>query len=169
MPFVIRFPGEIPAGTRNRDLIENVDFASLLADFAGVEIPPGMNTQGRSFRENLEGRTPEDWRQSTYYRYWLHQAHRPAHFGIRGERYKLAFYYGQPLGMPGAESTATEPAWEFYDLEKDPYESRNAYDDPGYVEVIRELKGKLQELREEVGDTDEQYPVMREILEKSWD
>ena len=37
MPFVIRYPKEIPAGTRNKDIILNVDFASLLADYAGVK------------------------------------------------------------------------------------------------------------------------------------
>jgi arylsulfatase A-like enzyme len=168
MPFVIRYPGEIPAGTRNDDLIENVDIASLLADYAGIEIPADMGVQGRSFRENLRGNTPDNWRKSTYYRYWLHQAHRPAHFGIRGERYKLAFYYGQPLGLPGTESTPTEPAWEFYDLMEDPGEQHNAYRDPEYREIIAGLKEKLRQLREEVGDTDEQYPVMQEILEKHW-
>jgi len=168
MPFVIRYPGEIPAGTRNNDLIENVDFASLLADYAGIEIPADMGVQGRSFRENLRGNTPDNWRKSTYYRYWLHQAHRPAHFGIRGERYKLALYYGQPLGLPGTESTPTEPAWEFYDLMEDPGEQRNAYRDPEYREIISGLKEELRQLREEVGDTDEQYPVMQEILEKHW-
>lgn len=39
MPFVIRYPKEIPAGTRNKDMILNIDFASLLADYAGVKAP----------------------------------------------------------------------------------------------------------------------------------
>ena len=169
MPFVIRFPGEIPAGTRNRDLVENVDFASLLADFAGIEVPENMAVQGRSFRGNLQGNTPRGWRKQTYYRYWLHQAHRPAHFGIRGERYKLAFYYGQPLDMPGAEREMTEPAWEFYDLEQDPRELHNAYGDPEYLEVITDMKEELLKLRAELGDTDEQFPAMKEILDKNWD
>lgn len=169
MPFVIRYPGEIQAGTRNRDIIENRDFASLLADYARVEIPASMEVQGRSFRENLKGSTPGDWRDASYYRYWLHQEHRPAHFGIRGERYKLAFYYGQPLGMPGAEPEATEPDWEFFDLQEDPHELRNAYDDSAYREIIASMKKDLIRLRTEAGDTDEQYPVMGEIIEKYWE
>lgn len=169
MPFVIRYPDEIPGGTRNNDLIENADFASLLADYAGIDIPADAEVQGRSFRGNLKGNTPDNWRKSTYYRYWLHQAHRPAHFGIRGERYKLAFYYGQPLGMPGAESIETEPAWEFYDLLEDPREQHNAHGDPRYREVIANLKEELQNLRAKLGDTDEQYPVMQEIFNKHWD
>ena len=51
MPFVIRYPGHIPAGKRVKDLILNVDFASTLSDFAGVEAPEGA--QGRSFKPIL--------------------------------------------------------------------------------------------------------------------
>jgi hypothetical protein len=27
--------------------------------------------QGRSFRANLEGHSPRDWRKAMYYRYWI--------------------------------------------------------------------------------------------------
>ena len=75
MPFVIRYPKEIPAGTRNKDIILNIDFASLLADYAGVKVPE--LSQGRSFRENLKGKTPADWRKNMYYRYWTHETGSP--------------------------------------------------------------------------------------------
>ncbi len=169
MPFVIRYPGEIPAGTRNSDLIENVDFLPLLADYAGVEVPESMQIQGRSFRDNLNGHTPPDWRNSSYYRYWLHLVRRPAHFGIRGERYKLAFYYGQPLDMTGAEGESTEPAWEFFDLQEDPHELHNAYFDPVYQRIIAAMKEELKMKREELGDTDEEYPEMGRIIDEYWD
>lgn len=35
MPFVIRYPKEIPEGTRNSDIIENVDFSALLPIMPG--------------------------------------------------------------------------------------------------------------------------------------
>lgn len=76
MPFVIRYPKEIPAGTRNKDMILNVDFASLLADYAGVKTP--NESQGHSFRDNLKGNTPKDWRKEMYYRYWTQHSNRPA-------------------------------------------------------------------------------------------
>ena len=41
MPFVIRYPGEVPAGKRVDDLILNVDFAATLADYAGADAPEG--------------------------------------------------------------------------------------------------------------------------------
>nr|WP_299381157.1 sulfatase [Allomuricauda sp.] len=167
MPFVIRYPKEIRAGSRNKDLIQNIDFPALMADYAGIEKPDFV--QGRSFRENLKGHTPADWRKAAYYRYWLHQPQRPGHFGIRNERYKLAFYYGQPLDVIWAEPAVTQPAWEFYDLQKDPMEVRNAYNDPQYAQIIKQMKVELERLRKEIGDTDQQYPEMVDILKNHWD
>lgn len=164
MPFVIRYPKEIPAGTRNRDLITNVDFASLLADYAGADEPEGA--QGRSFRSNLAGKTPADWRTSTYYRYWTQHEIRPAHFGIRNERYKLIFFYGDKLDMTGSDDCVTTPAWEFYDLQTDPHEDRNLYGNPEYSEIIAGMKAELLERRKEYKDTDESSARMREIMEK---
>lgn len=166
MPFVMRYPEEIPRGTRNDDIILNIDFPSLFADYAGIENPNSM--QDRSFRQNVKGNTPGDWRTSMYYRYWLHRTERPGHFGIRNERYKLVFFYGQALGMPGAMEESTPPAWEFYDLQRDPRELQNTYGDPEYAEIIKAMKVELRKHREQIGDTDEQYPVMQEILEKHW-
>ena len=162
MPFVVRYPREIPAGTRNADIVLNTDFASLLADYAGAEAPDGA--QGRSFRANLRGETPADWRRSMYYRYWTQHEIRPAHIGVRNDRYKLLFVYGDRLGMTGSDAFVSAPAWEFYDLREDPYENRNAYGDPRYAEVVRAMKEELLRLREEVGDTDEANPRMREII-----
>jgi len=167
MPFVIRYPKEIKGGTRIDDMILNIDFPALFADYAGIEKPAGM--QGRSFRENLKGNTPKDWRKSMYYRYWLHSQDRPGHFGIRNERYKLAFFYGQPLGKPGTESTATEPNWEFYDLQKDPKEGYNAYADAQYADVIKEMKEELLKQKAWVDDSDDAYPEMQEVFAKYWD
>ena len=166
MPFVIRYPKEIPAGTRNNDIIENVDFSALFADYAGIDYPKDM--QGKSFRENLKGNTPKDWRKYGYYRYWLHSVDRPGHFGIRGDRYKIAFFYGQPLGMLGAENKTTEPAWEFFDLQEDPNELHNAINDPKYQDIIVQMKEQLKATRKEVGDTDEKYPIMQKKKKKYW-
>lgn len=152
MPFVIRYPKEIPAGTRNQDMILNIDFASLLADYAGVKAP--RQSQGHSFRDNLNGNTPKDWRKEIYYRYWTHHANRPAHMGIRGDRYKLIYFYADPLQMTGSEKKKGTAAWEFYDLQSDPHENRNVYSDPQYQEVIGKMKNDLHRLRKEYKDED---------------
>lgn len=152
MPFVIRYPKEIPAGTRNKDMILNIDFASLLADYAGVKAPE--QSQGCSFRKNLAGNTPKEWRKNMYYRYWTHHLNRPAHLGIRNERYKLIYFYGDPLTMTGSAKEKTAPAWEFYDLQEDPYENHNAYHEERYRKIIADMKEDLIRLRKEYKDED---------------
>lgn len=166
MPFVIRYPKEIKGGTRIDDIILNIDFPALFADYAKIKKPTFI--QGESFRENLKGDSSKEWRKSMYYRYWLHETNRPGHFGIRNERYKLVFFHGQNLNMKGADRENTEPAWEFFDLEKDPNELNNAYNNLKYSAIISEMKEELIKLRKEVGDTDENFPEMKNVISKYW-
>lgn len=166
MPFVIRYPKELPANKRVDDIILNSDFAPLFLDLAGIVKPDFM--QGRSFLNNLKGETPSNWRTSMYYRYWMHQRNRPGHFGIRNKQYKLIFFYGRPLNLKKADKKATKPSWEFYDLKEDPKEMHNAYNDPEYNSIIEEMKVELLKKRKELGDTDENYPQMQKILEEYW-
>lgn len=141
-PLLMRYPKEIKEGTVINKLVQNLDFAPTLLDYAGVAIPPEM--QGKSFRKLVSGSTDE-WRDAVYYTYYeypsVHMVKR--HYGVATDRYKLMhFYYDID-------------EWEMYDLEKDPSELNNVYDDPAYAAVRDELHGKLQDLRKEYGDSDE--------------
>lgn len=153
MPFLMRYPGAIRPGSVNRDMTLNIDFAPMFLDYAGVPAPAEM--QGRSFRANVEGHTPRDWRKAMYYRYWMHNDpdhHVPANYGIRTERWKLIYYYGKPLGMSGASPPDTAPEWELYDMRNDPREMKNLYPDPKYAPLVRGLKAQLDQLQREAGD-----------------
>ena len=106
--------------------------------------------QGRSALPVLQGKTPKDWRQSMYYRYWMHLGggHTvTAHYGVRTSRYKLIYYYGQALGAKGAVDQPTPPEWELFDLQKDPREMKNVYGESTYAKVEKELKAELERLR----------------------
>ena len=164
MPFVLRYPPEVKAGSVNDDIVLNVDFPALFLDVAGVPVPDHF--QGRSFRPLLQGSTPPDWRQAMYYRYWMNRAHHnvAAHYGIRTHKYKLIYYYYDGCDQKGTEHGAEggmqqtldieglEPEWELFDLENDPFEMHNLIDDPAYADVVRELKDELHRLQDEVGD-----------------
>ena len=181
MPFIAHYPRLIKPGSVNTDLINNTDFAPTLLALAGVTPPAYM--QGRSFSAALEGRPLENWRTATYYRYWMHLMHHdnPAHFGIRTADHKLIFYYGRPaeesaygkLSMPWLKDKSfkiepTPPAWEFYDLRKDPNESRNEYSNPEYAALIRDLMGQLKRTREELRETDESRPHIQQVIDAHW-
>ena len=165
MPFLIRYPKTIKAGSRTDAIVENVDYAPTMLAFAGIETPKYM--QGESFKEICEtGNEPEDWKKEAYYRYWMHMAHHdnPGHVGIRTKKHKLIFYYGAKYDG----SYRTPPAWELYDLTKDPSENVNVYDDPAYVDTVADLKERLAALRSRIGDTGEDFPDLESILQDFW-
>jgi len=166
MPFLVRYPKCIKAGTKTDAIVENVDFAPTMLDYAGVKRPEVM--QGRSFRSILDtGKEPADWKKAAYYRYWMHMAHHdnPGHVGIRTKQYKLLFYYG--CDYKG--QNRTPPGWELYDLKKDPLEVVNEYDNPRYAGVVADLKARLAALRRRVGDTGQDYPEVEAIIREFWD
>ena len=102
MPFIFRLPWEITPGTVNENIILNVDFASTFLDYAGLEIPEQM--QSSSFRPLLNGKVPDEWQTTMFYRYWMHLAHHHVyvHYGVGTLRYKLIYYYDDALGQPDA-------------------------------------------------------------------
>ena len=163
MPFVVRYPREIQAGSVSEDIVTNVDFAPLFLELAGVDIPEAF--QGRSFRRVLHGEAPLDWPEAMYYRYWMHAAHHnvAAHYGIRTKRYKLIYYYFDGCGQEGAIGATgsdarlaaihnREPEWELFDLEADPYELRNVYGKSEYADVVSELTERLHRLQAAIKD-----------------
>jgi arylsulfatase A-like enzyme len=143
MPLVARFPGAIKPGSVNDELVSNLDFAPTFLELAGVDIPKDM--QGRSLEKFLQDRKVKDWRQSVYYHYYeypaVHMAKR--HYGVRTKRYKLIHFYHDI------------DAWELYDMEKDPQELNNVYDNPDYSGIVQELKTELKRLQAYYGDSDE--------------
>ncbi|SHJ84892.1 Arylsulfatase A [Maribacter aquivivus] len=184
MPFFVRYPEKIKAGSRTDAIINNTDFAPTLIDMAGGTAPEQM--QGHSFKTILEtGEEPEGWQQSTYYRYWMHMAHahaNPAHFGIRTKQYKLIFFYGKywvdtkdPKATWNKKSWGnrfemdTPVAWEFYDLGKDSQEMNNAYNNPVYKDVIADLKNQLLQKRKSLNEEDgDKYPHIQKVIDEHW-
>lgn len=153
MPLLIQYPKEIRAGGVNKDMVLNVDFAATFLDAAGAAVPAEM--QGRSFRPIWKGETPDDWRTSMYYRYWMHldKEHSVySHYGIRTHEYKLIYYYADALGTTGSLDERRPPEWELFDLKNDPYEMNNVYHDTAYAGVIDSLKRELAALQLAVED-----------------
>ena len=141
-PLIIRWPGKIAPHQVNEDLVQNLDFAPTFLSAAGVEVPKEM--QGNSMLPLFSG-DDQGWRDAIYYHYYeypgIHAVKR--HYGVRTDRYKLIhFYYDVD-------------EWELYDLEKDPHEMNNVYDDPDYVDIRSQLHQRLNELRAQYGDSDE--------------
>ena len=175
---------KIKEGSRVNAIVNNTDFAPTIINMAGGTTPEYM--QGNSFYNILTtGKEPAEWKKETYYRYWMHMAHKhnnPAHFGIRTKDYKLIFFYGRDYNSQrnteaqewahNPESMSyfnTPPAWEFYDLKNDPKEMNNLYGDEKYNDIIKELKDRLKNLRKEVKEDDSKYPEIQKVIDEYWD
>ena len=166
MPFLIRYPAKIKAGSRTDAVVGNVDYAPTILDFAGIKKPLYM--QGHSFKSICEtGNEPANWTNEAYYRYWMHMAHHdnPGHVGIRTKQFKLIYYYG--ADYQGINQTP--PAWELYDMKRDPHELNNLYDDPSYRDKMKDLKKRLAALRKRVGDNGEDFPKTEKVVQEFWD
>ncbi|HUV12134.1 MAG TPA: sulfatase [Acidobacteriota bacterium] len=143
MPLLVRWPGRVQPRSVDTHLVQNLDFAPTVLEMAGVEVPTDL--QGKSLMPLLSGEAVPDWRSAAYYHYYeypgAHSVRR--HYGIRTDRYKLAYFY-------------VLDEWEFFDLEKDPNELVSRYEDSEYSSQIEKLTGELARLREryEVPDVD---------------
>lgn len=137
MPLLMRWPARIQPKERVDALVQNIDLAPTFMEMAGVEVP--ADVQGRSLVPLLGGDVPGDWRESVYYHYFDHMIHQVGrHAGVRTDRYKLIHFY-------------TDDVWEFYDLDEDPLEVRNVYDDPAYASAVADLKEEYGRLKAEYG------------------
>ena len=139
MPLIISWPGVIKPGSRNTDLVQNLDYAQTFLEMAGAKTPSDM--QGTSLVPLLKGNKPNDWRKSIYYHYYEYPSYHqvPRHNGIRTERYKLINFY--EFGE-----------WEFYDLKTDPDELKNLYGNPEKKELIDDVRKQLLKLQKGYGD-----------------
>jgi arylsulfatase A-like enzyme len=153
MPFVLSYPRQVPAGRTFDGIVTNVDIAQTILDAADVEQHPRM--QGESFWADLVEQRDQRPVDGVYYRYWenddiIHKA--PAHYGYRTTRYKLIYFYNDGFGLPFTGFFTYPPEWELYDLETDPQELHNVYDDPAYAGVREELKAVMWREQARLGD-----------------
>ena len=147
-PLIVRWPGVTKAGSKNSDLVQNLDYAQTFLDICGIDSPDDM--QGASIVPLLNGEKPKNWRKSLYYQYYEypggHSVRR--HYGVRTDRYKLIHFY-------------MLDGWELYDLKEDPNELNSLYGKPGYEKVTAKLKAELTRLRKQYKVPEDNRPLTK--------
>ncbi len=144
IPFVIRYPGKIKAGTIVNEALGCVDFQPTILKLMGVKA--AGTEQGRDASTLLTtGKAPADWKDISFIRgtsiNWLMAV---------TNRYKLIL---SPRDLP----------W-LLDYEKDPDEVKNFYGDPAYRETVRELSKELTAYIETYNDPSGKTPRVQADL-----
>jgi len=149
MPLIIKWPGVTKPGSRNTDMVQNIDYAPTFLEMAGTEIPDDIH--GTSLVPLLKGATPEDWRDRLYYHYYeypsVHMV--PKHIGIAKKRWKLMHFY--EFGE-----------FEMYDLKTDPDELHNLAEKEEHAEMLAALKKELVALKAAFEDPMDLTPKSKE-------
>ncbi len=124
----------------NERFVLNIDIAPTILAAAGLPVPEGM--QGRNISGLYLERKPVEWRKDFYYE----------HPFVTNER-----------RIPSSEAVITHEDkyifWpnynyeEYFNLQKDPYEKRNAVNDPDNAARIGILKDRLGKLKVEACDS----------------
>jgi arylsulfatase A-like enzyme len=141
MPLVMRYPELIKPGSDNHNLVLNLDFAPTVMDLLGIETAEPW--QGESILPLMKGENQEIHPNGVYYHYYEypHGWHKvKRHYGISTSRYKLIHFYNDI------------DHWELYDLQEDPQEMNNIYENAD-EELIADLKKKLILLQQQYEDS----------------
>ena len=130
VPLIWSWPGQIEAGKVSSALVELTDIAPTLLEFAGVA--PAHKMQGRNLAPLLTGKVPSDHHRD-FVRSEFYSALNSSNINtgkgsgagtyatmFRTTRHKLVNYHNFEIG-------------ELFDLDTDPWEFQNLWNDPAYA------------------------------------
>ncbi|WP_106766651.1 sulfatase [Paenibacillus faecalis] len=122
LPYIVRYPGKVPAVQTESALQSLVDLAPTFLSFAGVKAPRTMTGVDQS-------RVWQGEQSAARNHIICENRNEPTFMHVKtyvDERYKLTVYYERPYG-------------ELFDLQEDPSELHNLWDDPRYSNLKTQL------------------------------
>lgn len=132
VPLIVNWPGIVPAGRVNQDLINSTDFYPTLCEAAGIQLPGTPPLDGLSFWPQLKGE-PGTPRELMYLWFSRNGGARPTHEFAATRRFKL---YRDGL---------------FYDYLADPLEQSPLEQDslpPEVQDTWKKLAAELERMRD---------------------
>lgn len=125
-PLIISAPGQRTAGQGSPRTVELLDLYPTLADLCGL--PPPAHLQGRSLRPLLDA-PDAPWDRPAFTQVWRG---RFSGHSVRTERHRYTEWDNGREGI------------ELYDYQSDPHETRNLATEPGYADVVDNLRALLR-------------------------
>lgn len=140
VPFVVRWPKEIEAGSTSDQLICLTDFLATCADVLGTTLPEASAEDSVSFLPALKGEPIVSTRSGV-----IHHSI-SGHFGYREGQWKLLLARGSGGWSAPNEKAAMKvdaPIAQLYNLDADPGETTNLYE--SHPEIAERLLKLLKE------------------------
>jgi arylsulfatase A-like enzyme len=147
VPLIVRGPG-VPLGMRICELTQTPDIYPTLLGLVGATCP------GTVTANNLVPvmQDQPSLRKHLFSRYFDCQR------SVRDSRYKLIRYYTQHIA--GTDQSPGCDKVQFFDLQRDPWETQDWYGKPGYESVIETLATALHEHMQEHDDALKDVPIL---------
>ncbi len=130
VPMLVRYPKQFPKGKVLNDMVLSVDVAPTFLELAGIPVP--RQIQGRSLLPLMHG-DHTNGRKSFLAQYFIEKNYpnTPTFLTLRTGSAKLVKY-------------PDHDEWtELFDLNQDPYETRNLAQDPAHQKLLREMTAEL--------------------------
>lgn len=125
VPFIVRWPGVVKAGSTNHALVATIDVLPTVADVASIPAAQQPDVDGKSLLPLLKGR-PTNWRRAWFDTYDMvhlgNDGEVPHMRMIRTDDWKLIRYH-DPSGAP----LDSGRRHELFNLSTDPEEKINLY------------------------------------------
>jgi arylsulfatase A len=139
VPFVVRWPGRVPAGTTSTRLVGLNDVVATVAEILGERLPADAGEDSVSFAAALRGPGQGLTRPEAL----VHHSQLDI-FAVRQGTWKLLLTPGSgghSPPRPGSPEERGLPPVQLYDLERDPKETRNL--SAAHPDVVARLRGLL--------------------------
>ncbi len=122
VPLIVNWPGRARAGKVVEGIVQEIDIMPTILDLVGLDPPAGV--QGRSQAKLVTSSSAETGHEYAYIE------HADSDFTLRSLEWRFTYYPGKDYG-------------ELYDLQHDPNEFDNLWDEPGRQKLKMELTNKL--------------------------
>ncbi len=143
VPFIVRWPGVVPAGAECGKLATSMDLLPTFARLGGAEAPADRIIDGKDILPLMLCEEGAGSPRDEFFYYLRDQLD-----AVRSGKWKL--FVGRTGRPPGEEKRRRIEVKELYDLEADIGETRNVYDE--HPEVVAELMAKIEAARNDLGD-----------------
>lgn len=166
VPFIVRWPGNVPSGTQSDELISNVDMLATLAALANVELENGEGRDSHNVLPAFTGTPDQQIRK-----HLVISPNQKSHLSLRQDNWMYipargeGGFGGTEIGEHDFGGAAAHkltgqvnsdildgriredsPEVQLYDLESDPAQTKNIA--KKHPEKVKELQNLLQEIME---------------------